>query len=929
MSLPQDLNLPAAAPVVSPPAAASAWGVLILKGPGYVIQSVDALILQMWGRTPAQTLGKPLFEALPELAGQGFEALLLGVYTTGAPFMGKELPGELLRDGRRETLYFDFIYLPIRDEAGHITGITVVATDATGQVLARQKAERDLRESRQREQAAYAQARLERDRLYALFMQAPLGIGIYTGKEHRVELVNPVMSGILGRAPEALRDKPLFEALPEVRGQGFEAILAGVFATGTTFEANEIAATLERDGALVPGYYNTVYQALKDEGGQVTGIIQIVVEVTAQVMARRAVEENARRFRTLLESVPQMAWTATAEGELDYFNAQWYAYTGQQPAEALERGWTDVTHPDDAAAASARWQQSLREHTPYQVECRYRRADDGSWRWHLIRAVPLRGEAGAVFGWVGTCTDIHEQKRYAEQLLERETYFREMADNVPVMIWVTDPDGSCTYLNNPWFDYTGQTGEEALGLGWLSATHPDDAAQSAEVFLAANARQEPFALLYRLRDRGGNYRWFLDKGEPAFDPLGGFEGYVGVVIDVHEQHLAEQQLQLSVKAGRVGIWEWDTVHDRATYSALLREMFGLEAAQYEGEFGNAYQVFQRVVHPEDWPEVNRRVSKVLHNQEASFYVEFRAVKPSGERIWIAERGQGVFEGGRAVRMNGTCIDITDAKRAGQEAQRMSEELAALNEEMAASNEELRAANEELGHSNRRLASINADLDTFVYTASHDLKSPILNIEGLLRAMERQTSKQTREEKNVQHIYELLYGSVARFKSTIRDLTEVARASKETPEDAASIPLAGVLAEVCQDLAPQIAEAGARIDEQLDCSPVYFSKKNLKSVLYNLLSNAVKYRSPDRPLHIRITCYELPTHHVLTVADNGLGMDMRHEDKIFALFKRLHNHVEGTGIGLYIVKKMLENAGGGIEVESRVGAGSTFRVYFKR
>ena len=927
MSLSQDITQPVAAP--ASPSTPSSWGVLILKGSGYIIHSIDALILQMWGRTQTQVLDKPLFEALPELAGQGFEDLLLGVYTTGVPFMGKELPGELLRDGRRDTIYFDFIYLPIRDEGEHITGITVVATDATAQVLARQKAQRELHESRQREEAAHAQARLERDRLYALFMQAPVGIGIYTGKEHRVELINPVMSGILGSPPEALLGTPLFEALPEVRGQGFEAILADVFTFGTPFEANEIAATLERDGERVPGFYNTVYQALKDQQGQVTGIIQIVVEVTAQVTARRVVEENARRFRTLLESVPQMAWTATAEGEMDYFNTQWYAYTGQRPDEALGRGWLAVTHPDDAAAALAHWQQSLQKHTPYQVECRYRQADDGSWRWHLTRAVPLRGETGEVFGWVGTCTDIHEQKHYAEQLLERETYFRRMADNVPVMIWVTRPDGYCTYLNKPWYDYTGQTGEESQGLGWLSATHPDDAKRSAEVFLAANGRQEPFSLLYRLRRRDGVYRWCLDKGEPKFDPLGQFEGYVGVVIDVHEQRLAEERFQLSVKAGQVGIWEWDTVHNRATYSLLLREMFGLETGKYEGEFENAYQVYQSVVHSEDWPEVDRRVSKALRNQEASFYVEFRAVKTSGEITWIAERGQVIFEGGQAVRMNGTCIDITDRKRAEQEAQRMSEELAALNEEMAASNEELRAANEELGHSNRRLASINADLDTFVYTASHDLKSPILNIEGLLKAMERQMNQQTRAEKNVQQIYQLLYGSVARFKSTIRDLTEVARAGKDIPEDADSIPLAGVLAEVCQDLAPQIAEAGARIEEELDCSPVYFSKKNLKSVLYNLLSNAVKYRSPDRPLHVRITCYELQTHHVLSVEDNGLGMDMRQEEKIFALFKRLHNHVEGTGIGLYIVKKMLENAGGGIEVESQVGVGSTFRVYLKR
>jgi signal transduction histidine kinase len=111
--------------------------------------------------------------------------------------------------------------------------------------------------------------------------------------------------------------------------------------------------------------------------------------------------------------------------------------------------------------------------------------------------------------------------------------------------------------------------------------------------------------------------------------------------------------------------------------------------------------------------------------------------------------------------------------------------------------------------------------------------------------------------------------------------------------------------------------------------VVFSRKNLKSLLYNLLSNAVKYRSPDRTPLVRITCSTEQDYLVLTVEDNGLGFDMRQQDKLFALFKRLHNHVEGTGIGLYIVKKMLDNAGGRIEVESREGVGSTFRVYLGR
>lgn len=245
------------------------------------------------------------------------------------------------------------------------------------------------------------------------------------------------------------------------------------------------------------------------------------------------------------------------------------------------------------------------------------------------------------------------------------------------------------------------------------------------------------------------------------------------------------------------------------------------------------------------------------------------------------------------------------------------------------NEELMHKNQELLQINKDLDRVNKNLDTFVYTASHDLKAPISNLEGLLKALEKKLSPQTRQDQRVKQIYQLLYGSVARFKATIADVTEVARIGKESQEDVAAISLAEVLGEVREDLKSQILEAGAHLEQKLDCPEVHFSRKNLKRILYNLLSNACKYRSPDRPLTIRITCRTEEEYQVLTVEDNGLGMDMRHEEKIFALFKRLHTHVEGAGIGLYMVKNILENAGGKVQVESQVDVGSVFKVYFKR
>ncbi len=240
----------------------------------------------------------------------------------------------------------------------------------------------------------------------------------------------------------------------------------------------------------------------------------------------------------------------------------------------------------------------------------------------------------------------------------------------------------------------------------------------------------------------------------------------------------------------------------------------------------------------------------------------------------------------------------------------------------------RLRNEELMKKNQELLRINTDLDNFIYTASHDLKAPITNVEGLLKALQRQLGKETLQNDTVRKLYSLLYGSVDRFKATVGSLTEIARIGKESQEDVGSISLAEVLAEVLPDLEAVIAEADARLEVQLECGNIHFSRKNLRSIVYNLLSNAIKFRAPDRPLRVQVACRVESNYQVLSVADNGLGLDARQQEKLFGLFRRLHPHIEGAGIGLYMVKRIVSEAGGRIEAESQADVGSTFRVYFR-
>jgi len=242
--------------------------------------------------------------------------------------------------------------------------------------------------------------------------------------------------------------------------------------------------------------------------------------------------------------------------------------------------------------------------------------------------------------------------------------------------------------------------------------------------------------------------------------------------------------------------------------------------------------------------------------------------------------------------------------------------------------EIEESQRQLTLANKQLTRANVDLDNFIYTASHDLKAPILNIEGLIEVLLDQLPPESLQLTGVERTIEHITGSVQRFKRTIEHLTEITKLQKENSPEASEVNLARVIAEVQLDLAPDIRAAQAEVTvEVAACPTVRFPEKNLRSVIYNLLSNAIKYRSPERAPLVRIHCHETAGYQVLTVADNGLGMDLSRRGKLFNMFTRLHDHVEGSGIGLYMVRKIVENAGGKIDVQSKMGEGSAFSVHF--
>lgn len=233
--------------------------------------------------------------------------------------------------------------------------------------------------------------------------------------------------------------------------------------------------------------------------------------------------------------------------------------------------------------------------------------------------------------------------------------------------------------------------------------------------------------------------------------------------------------------------------------------------------------------------------------------------------------------------------------------------------------------EELKKLNANLTRVNADLDTFVYTASHDLKAPILNIEGLVICLEQELGPDNLVSVELEHMKK----AVNSFKRTVEGLTEVSRLQNDKEQVASRVNIFTLLEEVKQLLEQEIAESLALIELRAAGNPqIFFPKKHLTSILYNLIGNAIKYRSPARSPHVLIKAWCEGEEYYLTVQDNGLGIPAHKVEQVFNLFQRMHSHVEGSGVGLFIVKRIIQNNGGRIRVESKVGVGSVFEVVLK-
>lgn len=329
--------------------------------------------------------------------------------------------------------------------------------------------------------------------------------------------------------------------------------------------------------------------------------------------------------------------------------------------------------------------------------------------------------------------------------------------------------------------------------------------------------------------------------------------------------------------------------------------------------------------------INRHAAKILHKTEREVLgIPLVRLFPKDAQLSLEnfikkdfyKSSKRSFE--RALEDKEQCLEIRVAEISAQNQIKYKMGIIADITDKVLAQQRIKHQLEELAKINENLKRANADLDAFIYIASHDLKAPIVNIEGLIDLLKKKTKS---SEPGLNRIFNMLKTSIHRFQDTIKDLTEVALIQKSNTEDEKIVDVYEVIEEVKSLMREMIESTGARVEVDCRyCKKIRFSKSSFRSIIYNLLSNAVKYSAPERKPLVEIKVEKAGKNVLLTVKDNGIGIAPDKQDKIFSMFQRLHTHVEGTGIGLHIVKRIMENTGSKIEVVSEVGRGTTFKIH---
>ncbi|MGO8735498.1 MAG: PAS domain S-box protein [Terriglobia bacterium] len=681
-------------------------------------------------------------------------------------------------------------------------------------------------------------------------------------------------------------------------------------------------------------------------------------QLRQRMRTNEALRDNEERYRALVTATSQIVWTTNAQGEVSGDLPLWRKFTGQSEEEIKGWGWANALHPDDRQRTMDVWSNAVGKRSLYETEYRLRR-HDGEYRYVSVRGVPVLNPDGSVREWVGTCADITERLLAAETLRRAGDYNRSLLEASLDPLVTVNPQGNITDVNNATEKVTGYSRNELIGTDFSSYfTEPERArAGYQQVF------REGWVQDYELEIRGrdGHTTPVVYNASVYKDENGSVIGVFAAARDITERKRAEAELR-RVNRALQALTECNEAMVRASEESDLLE----KVCRLLVEVGGFRLVWVGYAEQDEAKSV-RAVAHAgfeegyLATLNLTWADEERGRGPTGEAIrtgqpcqarnlledpkvvpWRAEatrRGYAssialplIAEGQAlgALTLYSQAVDAFDGKEVSL-LENLATDLAfgirtlRARTEREQAEEEIRRLNENLERRvverTAELEAMNKELEAFTYSVSHDLRAPLRHIDGFSRLLQEEYSSKL--DDGAQHYLDRIRTGTFNMGRLIDDLLSLSRIGRReaTPK---LTGLGSLVKEVMNGLEPETI--GRRIEWKagelpfVECDPSL-----MKLVFQNLLSNALKFTRPRAVAVIEVGQTVVNGQPAIFVRDNGVGFSMKHVDKLFGVFQRLHREAdfEGTGVGLATVLRIIHKHSGRTWAEGEVNKGATF------
>jgi PAS domain S-box-containing protein len=604
----------------------------------------------------------------------------------------------------------------------------------------------------------------------------------------------------------------------------------------------------------------------------------------------------------LLQQLPVAARTLNPDGTPDFVNRVWLEFSGQtlEFVRSNPEAWMNAVHPEDREAASKAFWDGVHSGQNFAFETRSLRALDGTYRWHLQQAVPLRDADGKVLKFVGTTTDIDDQKRAQEALLASEADLRQTLDTIPGMVAVISTSGEVMWLSKPLLDYYRKSLEE-IGSQWTTGgmIHPEDRARLIQAFTQSLASGDPIEFELRACRFDGVFRWFDLRGRPLRDQQGRIVRWYFLQTDIDDQRRAEEKLRESEYESRL------IVDSIPGLIAVLETSGEIERVNQPilDYFGKSLEQLRQwalddTIHHEDRPAYLQAFERAFTAGDPFEYEAVRIRRFDGVYRWFDMRGLPLHDlQGHIVRWYFLLTEIDDRKRAEDALRQAQGDLARINRvttmgELAASlaheiSQPISGAMTNANVGLRKLGSDNPNLD---------------EVRGIFSRIVRDAQRAT----------EII--------SRVRAQFEKSAASKQT------LDVNEIIAETIAILRDEAVRHSIIVRTKLaaDLPQIVGDRVQLQQVMMNLILNSIEaMKDFDGVREIIIQSQRAEEEQILvSFSDTGIGLPPHIAEQIFDPFFTTKPH--GTGMGLRISRSIIESHSGRLWAVSPSARGATFQ-----